>query len=72
MEKLKEALKRKKERKKSRRNACYKLYSKILNEKLKAQTEKVPFGRSEWIPKRQSLHRTIVYYEITYIKKKRV
>ena len=35
-------------------NACYKLYSKILNEKLKAQAGKflVPFGMPEWIPQR--------------------
>jgi hypothetical protein len=33
-------------------NACYKLYNKILNEKLKAR-RRVPFGMPEWIPKRQ-------------------
>ena len=34
-------------------NASYELYSKILSEKFKAG-RRVPFGKPEWIPKRQT------------------
>jgi hypothetical protein len=41
----------------------------MINEKLKAQEA---FRMPEWVPKRQILHPSIVCYEITYIKKRRV
>ena len=53
-------------------NECYILHNNILNEKLRKTFRKVPFGIPEWIQMRQIRHRSIVWYEITYRKKKKV
>jgi len=36
----------------SQLNACYKVYSKVLNENFESTNRKFPFGMPGWIPKR--------------------